>query len=327
MPRQARLDALGVLHHVMVRGIEKRRIVDDGKYRRRFVSRLGDTASSKGMTIYAWSLMSNHAHILLRSGPMGLPPFMRGFLTGYAIDYNHHHGRHGHLFQNRYKSIVCEEDVYFRELVRYIHLNPMRVGLVKGLDRLDRYPWCSHSVLMGQVERGWQDRSYFLSWFGRKEKDAVRAYREFIREGIALGRRPELVGGGLIRSASGWSEVKSRRGQDEGMLSDERILGGGQFVEKVLEEAEERVRYQLPMDRRMGEARELIDRVCSEAGLGVEELRAGSRRGPVSRIRRNLLRRIVMELGLNQAEAARLLGVTTSAVAKSLMRAQRGLSG
>jgi putative transposase len=327
MPRQARLDAPGALHHVMVRGIEKRRIVEDGKDRRRFTSRLGNAASSKGMTIYAWSLMSNHAHILLRSGSVGLPAFMRAFLTGYAIDYNHRHHRHGHLFQNRYKSIVCEEDVYFRESVRYIHLNPIRAGLIKGLDQLERYPWCGHSVLMGQVEHGWQDRSYVLSWFGRKENDAVRAYHEFIGDGVALGSRPELVGGGLIRSAGGWSEVKSRRGQREGMVSDERILGGGQFVEKVLEEAEERVRHQLPMDRRLGEARDLIDRVCSEAGLSVEELGAGSRRGPVSRMRRNLLRRIVMELGLTQAEAARLPGVTTSAVAKSLMRAQRALSG
>ena len=270
--------------------------------------------------------MGNHAHILLRSGSVGLPSFMRGFLTGYAIDYNHRHRRHGHLFQNRYKSIVCEEDAYFRALVRYIHLNPLRAGMVKDLDHLDQYRWSGHSVLMGQVEREWQDRSYVLSWFGRSERDAVRAYREFMQEGIALGRKPELVGGGLIRSAGGWSEVKSRRGQEEEMLSDERILGGGEFVENVLREAEERVRYQLPMDRRMGEAKKLIERTCGEAELSMAELRAGSRRGPLSRMRKRLVANLVMELGLGQAETARLLGVTTSAVAKCLMRTQRSLS-
>jgi putative transposase len=326
MPRQARLDAPGVLHHVMVRGIEKRRIVDDAKDRRRFVARLGEAAVSKGMAVYAWSLMTNHAHLLLRSGPGGLPSFMRGFLTGYAIDYNRRYGRHGHLFQNRYKSIVCEEDAYFRELVRYIHLNPIRAGLIENLDQLDRYRWCGHSVLLGGVDHVWQDRSYVLSWFGSRERDAMRAYREFVRQGIPLGSRPELVGGGLIRSAGGWSEVKSRRGQDEGMISDGRILGGVDFVEKVLGEAEEKVRYQLPMDRRVREARELIVGVCQERGLSVEELRAGSRRGPISKVRRKVLMRIVMELGLTQAEAARLLGVTASAVAKCLMRVQRTLS-
>ncbi len=118
MPRQARLDAPGTLHHVMVRGIEKRRIVDDGKDRENFIARLDDAVTSTGMVIYAWALMPNHAHMLLRSGPQGLPAFMRRFLTGYAGDYNRRHRRHGHLFQNRYKSIVCEEDAYFRELQR-----------------------------------------------------------------------------------------------------------------------------------------------------------------------------------------------------------------
>ena len=107
MPRQARLDAPGTLHHVIVRGIEKRRIVDDRWDRGNFVSRMGEVASDTETVIYAWALMTNHAHILLRSGTHGLSKFMRRFLTGYAITYNRRHKRHGHLFQNRYKSIVC----------------------------------------------------------------------------------------------------------------------------------------------------------------------------------------------------------------------------
>ena len=137
MPRQARLDAPGTLHHVMVRGIEKRNIVDDDQDRIAFVSRMGEQARKTGTTIYAWALLNNHAHILLRSGSVGLPGFMRRFLTGYAVEYNRRHKRFGHLFQNRYKSILCEEDVYFKELVRYIHLNPIRAGLVANLPELD----------------------------------------------------------------------------------------------------------------------------------------------------------------------------------------------
>jgi REP element-mobilizing transposase RayT len=133
MPRQARLDAAGTLHHVIIRGIEKRRIVDDDQDRREFVSRLGKLASETGTSIYAWALMTNHAHILLSSGPAGLAKFMRRFLTGYAVSYNLRHRRHGHLFQNRYKSIVCDGERYFTELVRYIHLNPLRVKLVADL--------------------------------------------------------------------------------------------------------------------------------------------------------------------------------------------------
>ncbi len=124
MPRQARLDSPGTLHHVIIRGIEKRRIVDDKVDQARLVQRMGDLSKETGTSVYAWSVMINHAHILLKSGIRGLSYFMRRFLTGYAITYNIRHRRHGHLFQNRYKSIVCDEDVYFRELVRYIHLKP-----------------------------------------------------------------------------------------------------------------------------------------------------------------------------------------------------------
>ncbi|PIY21949.1 MAG: transposase, partial [Deltaproteobacteria bacterium CG_4_10_14_3_um_filter_60_8] len=108
MPRQARLDTPGTLHHVIVRGIEKRRIVDDRRDREDFVARLGTVAADTATVIYAWALMKNHAHLLLRSSEFGLSGFMRRLLTGYAITYNNRHRRHGHLFQNRYKSIVCE---------------------------------------------------------------------------------------------------------------------------------------------------------------------------------------------------------------------------
>ena len=137
MPRQARLDAPGTLHHVIIRGIEQRQIVDDDKDRKDFVHRLGTLALETKTAIYAWALMTNHAHILLRSGPLGLSKYMKRFLTGYAIFYNRRHRRHGHLFQNRFKSILVEEDSYFQELVRYIHLNPLRARIVDSIVNRD----------------------------------------------------------------------------------------------------------------------------------------------------------------------------------------------
>ena len=130
MPRRARLDAPGTLHHVMVRGIEGRRIVNDAADRKNFVKRIGELSVDTPTAIYAWALMPNHAHILLRSSETGISGFMRRLLTGYAISYNRRHRRCGHLFQNRLKSIVCDEDACFTELARYIHLNPIRAGLV-----------------------------------------------------------------------------------------------------------------------------------------------------------------------------------------------------
>ena len=107
------------------------------RHRLDFVSRPGTIALETETSIYAWALMSNHAHILLRSGISGLPQYMRRLLSGNAIMYNRRHRRHGHLFQNRYKSIICKEDLYFKELVRYIHLNPLRVNLVDDVSHLN----------------------------------------------------------------------------------------------------------------------------------------------------------------------------------------------
>jgi len=323
MPRQARLDAPGTLHHVIVRGIERRKIVDDDQDRQDFVSRMGTIASETSTSIYAWGLMTNHAHILLRSGPSGLPGFMKRLLTGYAIFYNHRHRRHGHLFQNRYKSIICEEDPYFKELVRYIHLNPLRTKLVESLDRLDRYRWCGHSVLLGRVKNEWQDRDYVLKWFGAKEGEAKKAYRQFVKKGIDRGRRSDLVGGGLIRSQGGWSAVKAMRRLGVREKSDERILGSGEFVKQLIEQSDKTRKEQFCVQEGSQRAASLIEKVCRKEKVSVGALETGSRRQKVSKVRSQLAEKLVEECGLSLIEAGRHLGVSPSAVAKSLSRRDR----
>jgi len=316
LPRQARLDSPGTLHHVIIRGTEKRRIVRDDRDRQDFVKRLGDLAEALRVSIYAWSLQTNHAHLLLRSGPSGLPKFMRRLLTGYAVTYNLRHRRHGHLFQNRYHSIVCDEDVYFRELVRYIHLNSLRAHLVKSLSELDRYPWCGHSGVMGRREYSWQDREYVLSWFGQREGEGRRAYRKYMEEGMGQGRRPELVGGGMVRSYGGWSAVLSLRRSRDKIAWDERILGTGDFVERVLRESGEGMGHRISRAERDKRIRGVMEEECREGEVEIEELRMGSRRGEIPRVRSEIAKRLVKELGMSLAEAARLLGVSTSAICR-----------
>ena len=124
MPRRARLDTPGALHHVIIRGIDKCDLFVDTADRQRFIDKLAEYTAAGGCTVYAWALMTNHVHLLLKSGQLGLSWLMRKLLTWYAIYFNKRHNRTGHLFQNRYKSILCEEDPYFLSLVRYIHINP-----------------------------------------------------------------------------------------------------------------------------------------------------------------------------------------------------------
>ena len=118
MPRQARLDAPGLVHHVMARGIEDQKIFRDDRDRENFLVRLAKSlALSGGARLYAWALMSNHFHLLLRTDEHLLSPIMQRVMTGHAVSYNRRYRRKGHLFQNRFKSIVVEEEPYFMELV------------------------------------------------------------------------------------------------------------------------------------------------------------------------------------------------------------------
>ena len=165
MPRLARLDAPGVLHHIMIRGIERRNIFRIKKDREDFLKRLSILLPEIQTCCYAWVLMSNHAHILLRTGNVPISTVMRRLLTGYVVSFNRRHKRRGHLFQNRYKSIVCQEDIYLRELVRYIHLNPVRAGIVRDLTQLNTHAYSGYSAIMGEEERPWQDISYVLGYY------------------------------------------------------------------------------------------------------------------------------------------------------------------
>jgi REP element-mobilizing transposase RayT len=120
-----------MLHHVIGRGIELLKIFRNEGDKKDFVSRVADLCQAGFWIVYAWALMGSHFHLLVRTGNRPLAKSMRKLLTGYVVNFNRRHKRYGHLFQNRYKSIVCEDDPYLLELTRYIHLNPVRAGSLK----------------------------------------------------------------------------------------------------------------------------------------------------------------------------------------------------
>lgn len=229
MPRQARLDAPGLVHHVMARGIEDQRIFRDNKDREGFLTRVAEiVASSGGASLYAWALMSNHFHLLLRTDEHLLSPIMQRLMTGHAISYNHRYRRKGHLFRNRFKSIVVEEETYFLELLAYIHLNPARVGIVSSMGGLGRYPYTGHAVIMGKRKFSIQDSISVLERFSTLVSKARMEYESFVAERVAQGAREELRGGGLIRSSGGLSKLLFR-GIEDREAADERILGSGEL--------------------------------------------------------------------------------------------------
>jgi putative transposase len=223
MPRTARIDIPNVLQHVIVRGVAKNNIFTDDDDRRDFVTRFSRLLEITGTECLAWALLPNHFHLLLRVKDIPLSNFMRRLLTGYAVSFNLRHDRSGHLYQNRYKSLVCDEEEYLIELVRYIHLNPLRAGLVTTLADLENYPWCGHSVLLGRNEMTGQMTSEVLSFFGGSVDSARPSYSLFIKNGIRQGRRDDLVGIGIF------SETRTADNE----LRDSRVLGDGEFTEQI----------------------------------------------------------------------------------------------
>lgn len=148
--------------------------------------------------------MSNHANLLLRTGSLAIASIMRWILTDYAVSFNRRHRRHGHLFQNRYRSIPYEEDRYLRQLVAYISISTrFGPGSWEVVTVLKDYPFTSHSALMGRATRPWQDTPYVLTLFGKSVSAAMRNLQRHVARWTAKGRGTELTGGGLICSAAG----------------------------------------------------------------------------------------------------------------------------
>jgi putative transposase len=320
MPRQARLDTPGALHHIMARGINKADIFEDAEDKSKFLDRLSETVQAGQCSIYAWVFMSNHVHLLFKSGRDGISSVMRKLLTWYAQYYNRRHHRTGHLFENRYKSVLCEEDTYLLALIRYIHLNPIRAGIVKEIMELDKYPWSGHQAIIGRVKYLWMDTGYVLAQFGDNRRKALWQYRKFMTEEAGQG---QFTGGGLIRSMGGWSQVLAmrRRGQKEEF--DERILGGGDFVNNILKKIEERELRQLKLKRAGRNIQNIIEEECRKQEISITELQRGIKRRKVSDTRAVIGLRSREELGLSAAEIARHVGVNTSGITRAIERAER----
>ena len=299
----------------MVRGLERRAIFRDDTDRHDFVARLAGLAAQGNLTVYAWALLPNHAHLLVRTGNRPLPRSMRSLLTGYAGAFNRRHKRVGHLFQNRYRSIVVEEEPYLLELVRYLHLNPVRAKVLRDLHGLARYPWTGHSALLGRVARPWQDTTTILGQFGPNPTRARRAYAAFVAQGFPQGRRPELQGGGLLRSLGGWQAVTALRRGREAYRGDERVLGSTAFVAAL-----QRAATPTPAAPPAPTVAVLCAHVCAAVGLTPAQLAGGGRTPPAVAARAGIAYLWVEVLGHPGLPLAPQLGVQPAAVPKAARR-------
>lgn len=202
MPRRPRLDLEGYLYHIIARGNDRRKIfLEEGDFQH-YLVRIRFYARKYSQILYACCLMPNHVHFLIRRGAGPLFKFMQGLQQSYTSYFNKKYRKVGHLFQGRYKSIVCDEDAYFLELVRYIHLNPVRAGLAS---HPNKYRWTSHHAYRGTKEWNFVETKTVFGELG-----GLQNYTRFINDGIKEGFREDL------------HEVK-----------EQRYLGRDQFVEEM----------------------------------------------------------------------------------------------
>jgi len=224
MPRKARVEVEGGLYHVITRGNNRRRIFDQPADYDKFLSLIAVQKKKLPFFLYAYCLMPNHAHLLIERQADSIGRIMHRVLTGYSHYYNRRYGRIGHLLQGRHRSILCQSDRYLAELVRYIHLNPVRARIV---DKAEEYPYSSHRAYLGQQPAGIVDVDPVLRHFGSKKKLAQESYLHFVEAGVKLGHQKKFY-----------------------VAEETRILGSDEFVDAIIHRIGETKDIVKPFDAR-----------------------------------------------------------------------------
>src|SRR3989339_1946333 len=247
-------------------------------------------------------MMPNHFHLLIRTGTKSLSELMHKLLTGYAVYFNTRYEGSGYLYQNRYKSILCQEDHYLLELVRYIHLNPLRARLVKDISELNEYKWSGHQALLGAAIHVFQTTGEILEHFDSNRTEAVKKYLAFIDEAKDTGKRRDLSGGGLKRSLAGWDSIKELK---ENWRGDERLLGDVDFVNEVLKISEENLKKKEKLKKDGWDINRVIKLSCNLMGIDEANILKFSRKDKASQARSLAAFWLNRDLGINMAEIGR----------------------
>lgn len=293
MSRHPRVEFPGALYHVFTRGNNRQAIFIDDEDRLAYLNGLQRAHERMGLTIYAFSLMGNHVHHLVETAETPLRRVMQSLLTRYARRFNMRHGRIGHLFQGRYRALLCERDRYLLELIRYIHLNPARAGLVTDPAK---WPWSSHPAYLGRMEIPWVATGPVLERFSKEPRRARELYEQFILDGI--GRRPSPL-------------LEPSR--------DMAIIGPGEFharAQRALKKPKKR-KSDLPQGRKRLE--DILADVAKRHRISLAVFRGQGRQHLLTQARREALLEAI-EMGWPQVSVARAFRRRESWVTHTLGR-------
>jgi putative transposase len=309
MPRMHRLQAPGALVHIIARGIDGMTLFKCDEDRQTFLASFGVLLAKTRCKCLTWCLMDNHYHLLLRSTDLPLAKLMRPLNGLYARWYNRKYSRRGYLFQDRFKSIVCQDQEYARQIIRYINLNPIRGGIVSSLAGLRRFKWCGHRRIIGApspIGESFQDIGEVLRRFGPTEQEARCGYADYLKEAV----------GGADAKTAGYLDVLSKTEISGSFKGWPSVIGDPDFARRALEKFKKgRIRKHRKCDyvKILGN---LSKELCEKYGVEKSELFRRGKNNLRSEIRSHFASRAHLKELIPMGEIADFLGITISPVAR-----------
>ena len=284
MARRPRVFASGLLYHVIVRGNQQRKTFRCDDDYKAYLDRLKHYRGKFHLRIYAYCLMPNHVHLLLESGSEPLSKFMQGLQQSYTQYFNRSYRKVCHLFQGRYKAIICDKDKYLLALLRYIHLNPVRAGLAK---RPEGYVYSGHRSYLSDGAAKIIENGSILEVLGGK-----KGYERFVLDGMSEDHNEEYYA-----------------------VEDQRFLGEEGFGEEISREAGE---------KEQGKRKKSIERdfkeIAKHLDTTAELLRSSDRRWEISAKRAKAVAKLVRDEGHSVNEVAKFLRRDQANISMMLLR-------
>ena len=303
MPTKKRIVVPGAIAHIMARGIDGLVIFGEDSDRICFLNQLEAALAKTGYLCYAWALMDNHYHIVVRCSDQQFDRLMRTLNSRYARYFNRKYQRRGYLFQDRFKSIISQDQRYLEELIRYVHLNPLRAGICKNIEELDIYSWCGHRILLGNSENRFQAIEPVLRRFGSTKESARAAYRTFIQAGI------ESIGSEWIIDAV----RRSNQGVDRKDKPECWVIGDRDFVVSVMEKYKKRLKARGALRKKWSIA-DVFEHIARRYKVNPEVLKKRSRSTSVSECRQRCAYLCCRVIGYSLEEVAEFMKISSPAV-------------
>ncbi len=316
-----RLDSKGSFHHVICRAVEGCHPFAEAESARLMLDCLGKAHARFPHGILAWALMSNHLHLLVRCASPTLSAFMQLAQLRFAQVFNRRKNRRGHLFQGRFLSILVERGDYLLELVRYIHLNPIRAGILETLEALDSYPHTGHLATVDGRPKSWHDLEGMLSLFGSDLAESLENYRVFLDAGMGREEEPELETGNWLIGSRGLVRNEGLGSTSRRFSFSGAVMGSATFAKRVIR----RRRGQCPDDvRHRREDREtlevMIGSVCRAMVVPERRLLSNDKGDRAVAGRRVLLELLSERTAMTRSDMARLLRLSPAAVTGTMAR-------